>query len=144
MATNPQTPPDTSQPAMSATQQHEANILRALEVSPYELSFLAKHLLSHDWIPDSTDEQTINDAVFDFCESFHTGDRYLFPKRVDRLNFIFRAYSDDEEYFDPDDYEDFKEAQERRLGRETAEYNALRSLIAVIAIRESRKRNDGA
>jgi hypothetical protein len=34
MASNAQTTPDASPPAMTITQQHEANILRALEISP--------------------------------------------------------------------------------------------------------------
>lgn len=139
-----QSTPDTSQPVMTITQQHEANILRALEISPYELAFLEKHLLNNDWIPNATDEATINDAVFDFCESYHTNTRYEFPERVNRLNFLFRAFTDDEEMYDPDTHADYQEMRDRRLGRETAKYHAVRSLIADLTYRKNGVRNPGA
>ena len=134
--------PDTSLPALSPTQQHEANLLRALEISPHELAFLEKHLLNNDWIPNTADEEAINDAVFDFCESFHAVDRCKFPDRVGILNFLFRAFSDEEEYFEPYTYEDLQEARDRRLSRETARYHGVRSLIADLAFRKSGIRDD--
>jgi hypothetical protein len=144
MASNAQTTPDASPPAMTITQQHEANILRALEISPYELAFLEKHLLNNDWIPNTTDEAAINDAVFDFCESYHTNTRYQFPERVNRLNILFRAFTDEEEMYDPDDYADYQEWGNRRLGRETAKYHAVRALIADLTYRKNGVRNLGA
>jgi hypothetical protein len=144
MASNAQTTPEASPPAMTITQQHEANILRALEISPYELAFLEKHLLNNDWIPNATDEAAINDAVFDFCESYLTNTRYQFPERVNRLNFLFRAFTDDEEMYDPDDYADYQEMRDRRLGRETAKYHAVRSLIADLTYRKNGVRDPGA
>ncbi|GAB7332218.1 hypothetical protein MBLNU13_g04074t2 [Cladosporium sp. NU13] len=116
MASNAQTTPDTSHSTMSITQRQEANILH---------------------IPNTTDEAAINDAVFDFCESFHADGRYEFPERVNRLNFLFRAYSDDEELFDPDTYADFQEARNRRLSREITKYHGVRSLISELAFRKS-------
>lgn len=128
MASNPQanpnttpdaatnTNPDASHSTISVTQQHEANLLRALETSPHELAYLEKHLLNNNWIPNSADEAAIKDAVF---------------------NFLFRAYSDDEEYHDPDNYEDYEVTRDRKLSRETAKYHGVRSLIADIAMREN-------
>ncbi|GAB7332217.1 hypothetical protein MBLNU13_g04074t1 [Cladosporium sp. NU13] len=93
--------------------------------------------VDEDEIPNTTDEAAINDAVFDFCESFHADGRYEFPERVNRLNFLFRAYSDDEELFDPDTYADFQEARNRRLSREITKYHGVRSLISELAFRKS-------
>ena len=144
MASSPQTAPDTSQPATSASQQHEASLLRALEISPYELTYLERHLSKYGWIQKTTDEAAIKDAVFKFRESFFATDCYKFNDRVDRLNNLFDAFpGDDEEAFSPTDDMYCEEAFERRLNRETAKYNAVRSLIADLAMRESRKRENG-
>lgn len=132
--------PDTSPPAMTITQQHEANILRALEISPYDGETPPQQRL----IPNATDEAAINDAVFDFCESYHSNTRYEFPERVNRLNFLFRAFTDEEEMYNPDDYADYQEWGNRRLGRETAKYHAVRSLIADLTYRKNGVRNPGA
>ena len=140
--TTPSTNPDTSHSTMSAAQQHEADLLRALDISPYELSFLKKHLVNHGWIPNTSDEEVIEEAVFNFRESFFADDRHKFIDRVDRLNTLFDPYSADEEYY-PDYQDDFEEAYNRRLTRETAKYNAVRSLITDLAVRESRKRENG-
>ena len=154
MASNPQTSPNTlpnttsgtnpdiSHSTMSVAQQHEADLLRALEISPYKLSFLKKHLLDHGWIPNTSDEEVIEDTVFKFRESFFADDRHKFINRVDRLNTLFDPYPDDEEFYS--DYEDdLVEAYNRRLNRETAKYNAVRFLITDLAIRQSRKRENG-
>lgn len=142
MATNPQTPPDTSQPAMSALQQQEANLAHTLEITPYELVVLEKHLLSHGWIPGTAHEDAVKEAVFNFRESFFAANCFKFHFRVDRLNTLFDAYPTDEEYFAPID-QSAEEAWARRLNRETTKYNAARSLIADLAVRESRKRPVG-
>jgi hypothetical protein len=86
-------------PAMTATQQQEADILRALEVSPYELVVLEKHLLSHGWIPQTTNEEAMKKAVFNFHDSFFTANRYKFHRRVSRLNTLFDAFNSDKEDF---------------------------------------------
>jgi hypothetical protein len=139
MASNPPTTPENNHPTMSANQQHEADILRALEISPYELVVLEKHLLSHGWIPNTTNEEAIKEAVFNFRESFLAANRYQFPGPVNRLNFLFDAFLGHEEDFLID--MGVQEMCDIVLNRETAKYNAVRSLIADIAVRESRKRN---
>jgi hypothetical protein len=57
--------------ALSASQQHKSSLLQALEISPYELAILEKHLLSHGWVPFSTSEEAIDEAVLKFRESFY-------------------------------------------------------------------------
>lgn len=141
MASNAQNTPNISQPAKSTSQQHEADLLRALEISPFELAFLEKHLLGHGWVPNTTDEAAIKEAVYDFRVSFVTPNRYKFCEAVERLNTLFDAYPADEEIFTVD--EDAQDIFDRRLNRETAKYNAVRSLITDLAIRESRKRENG-
>jgi hypothetical protein len=144
MASEPQTTPNTSLPAFGPIELQEAIILPALDISPYELAFLGKHLLDNDWIPNTADEKAINDAVFDLCESFHANNRYEFPGRVHRLNFLFRAYSDEEEMRDPDNILEFQEARDRRLSRETAKYNTVRSFIADLTMRKNGVRDRAA
>jgi hypothetical protein len=103
MASNPETPPKNKALTMSATQQFEAQLLSVLEISSYELAVLEKHFLSNGYVPDTTDEAAIKDAVFDFRESFFAFNPYnnpLFSSRAARLNTLFDAYPDDEEYFD--------------------------------------------
>ena len=143
MASGTQTPPDISQPAMSATKQQDADLARVLEITPYELVVLEKHLLSHGWIPGTAHEDAVKEAVFHFRESFFAANCYKFNHHVDRLNTLFDAYPGDEEYFAPID-QSAEEAWARRLSRETTKYNAVRSLIAEIATRESRKRGNRA
>lgn len=141
MASNAQNPPNISQPAKSASQQHEADLLRALEINPFELAFLEKHLLSHGWVPNTTDEAAIKEAFYNFCVSFLTPNRYEFCHAVERLNTLFDAYPADEELFTVD--EAAQDIFDRRLNRETAKYNAVRSLIIDLVIRESCKRENG-
>jgi len=142
MDPDPQTTPDTSLPGLSPIQQHEANLLRALEISPYELVVLEKHLLSYGWIPQTTNEEAIKEAVFQLRESFFAANCYKFHRRVSRLNTLFEEDPDDEDLFGPVD-ETVAEAYDRRLSRDTAKYNAVRTLITDLAFRESRKRQNG-
>jgi hypothetical protein len=133
--------PDNNLPAMTASQQQEVDLLHTLEISLYELVVLEKHLLSHGWIPQTTNEEAIKEAVFNFRESFFTANRYKSHRRINRLNTLFDAFHGDEEDFLID--MGVQEMFDIVLSRETAKYNAVRSLIADVAGRESRKRNAG-
>ena len=54
MAPDPQTTTEGKTPTTSATQQLKTQLLHALEISLYELAVLEKHLVSHSWIPNTT------------------------------------------------------------------------------------------
>jgi hypothetical protein len=130
--------------APSASQQHKSRLLQALEISPYELAILEKHLLSHGWIPETTSEEAIDEAVLKFCESFHQPNHSKFPYKVWRLNTLFEAYVEDDEAHRVGGFIDnVRDDFVCVLKRETAKYDAVRTIIADIAIREERKRGDG-
>jgi hypothetical protein len=128
--------------ALSASQQHKSSLLQALEISPYELAILEKHLLSHGWVPISTSEEAIDEAVLKFRESFYQPDRYKFPCNVWRLDTLFEAYHEVDEAYKMDQFDGLRDMFVSDLERETTKYNAVRAIIADIAVREERKRGE--
>jgi hypothetical protein len=72
--------------------EFEATIATALEISLYDLEALKRYLLS-TWVPSSTDEAAITDAVFRFRVFYERRDRshlYSFPNNK-RLLRLFRG-----------------------------------------------------
>lgn len=129
-----------------AEQDFEATMLAALEISSYDLEVLKRYLLSILWVPISTDEEAIADAVFRFRKSYkRAGCNYhnVFPenKRLVRL-FEVWATVEIEEWETEFEFAELspRENHNLELQRETAKYNAIRTLFAHLADRESRKR----
>ena len=123
----------------------DATTSATLEISSYDLAVLKRHLIAQKWVPASTDQDAIEDAVFIFRRTF----RYDYTHQTDydytkifrgnkRLMRLFEVWaseeiedSEAERSFDPN------EVNEREVERETAKYNAVRALIAHLAARKS-------
>lgn len=131
-------------------QDFEATILEALEISSFDLEVLRRYLVSSRWVPASTDEEAAADAVFKFRKSykpFSCSHHQAFPlnKRLARL---FEVWGTEE----IEDWEEKvgmserspREHYELEVQRETAKYNAMRTLFVHLADRESRKRAKAA
>lgn len=126
--------------------EFDATIAATLEFSSYDLAVLKRHLIAQKWIPDSTDEDEIEDAVFRFRRTYRSDRTYQIDydytsifrgnKRLARLFEVWASEeiedSEAERSFDPN------EVNEREVQRETAKYDAVRTLIAHLAARKSR------
>lgn len=55
---------------VSTTKTFEQTLLTDLEISPYDLIVLKRYLKANHWIPATTSEEAIEDAVFRFRETF--------------------------------------------------------------------------
>jgi hypothetical protein len=139
---------ESQQQTVGPAREQRTRLLKTLEISPYELVILEKHLLAHDWIPKDTSEEAIDEAVFKFRESFGNHDRgyrttSIFPKKAYRLEELFEAsYFEDLEEWQDRDVDDWKGIYDLKLQRETAKYDAVRAIIVDIAAREERKRSE--
>lgn len=75
------------------------DVYTALEISPYELTSLKKYLIAapEGWIPDSTSEEAIEDAVYNFHASFKSrnGKDPRFPV-YSRIQTLWDAWDSDE------------------------------------------------
>lgn len=140
-----------NQPANAAKQQQptidlrpdqdfEANLLKTLEISAYDLVALKSYLTGAQFIPTSSDEDGVDNAVFLFRRRFSSAS-YLFPAN-ERLNKLFEAWNDEHVEFWVKEHGE-RNAQARyelQLQRETAKYNAVRALIAYLAARQKIER----
>jgi hypothetical protein len=129
--------------AQSAAQQQRTYLLQNLEISQYELGFLERYLLTAGWVPASTTEAAIDEAVYNFRADRSSIERYDFPQNVWRLNTLFDAYIDDEDGWKMSDVGNWRETFVCDLQRETAKYDAVRTIFADLATSESRKRGAG-
>jgi len=121
----------------------EATLLESLDISSYDLAVLEHHLVAAKWVPSSSDEDAIKDAVFRFRQSYESDDydySKIFPGH-ERLASLFETFIDEDvaecqmEY----SYRDLGPVGQFKLivKRETAKYNAVRALIAHLAARKS-------
>lgn len=126
-------------------QDFEKFLLNVLEISPYDLAVLKRYLIATQVVPDTTDEDAIEDAVYRFRTSYDGPDRPKFGHNL-RLNRLFEVWNDK-------DVEGWEELDEDRyppdtfslvLDRETAKYNAVRSLIAHLAAHNKLKNREPA
>lgn len=123
----------------------EAAILAALEISPYDLAVLERQLVSEKWVPDSTGEGAIKDAVFRFRKSYKDRDYYQVFSGNRRLRTLFEVWNDEEvAEWETNADRSPRETFELELKRETAKYNAVRALIAHLAARKKSKSGDDA
>jgi hypothetical protein len=123
----------------------DATISATLEISSYDLAVLKRHLIAQKWVPASTDENSIEDAVFRFRRTY----RYDLTCQTDydyrnifrgnkRLARLFEVWaSDDIEESEDDRLHDPREVELREVQRETAKYDAVRALIAHLAARKN-------
>ena len=127
------------------TKDFDATIAATLEISSYDLAVLKRHLIAQKWIPASTDEDAIEDAVFRFRRTYRPDRAFQTDydyknifKGNKRLMRLFEVWASDEiedseaeRSFDPN------EVNEREVHRETAKYDAVRDLIAHLAARKN-------
>jgi hypothetical protein len=83
-----------------------------LEISSYDLAVLKRHLIAQKWIPASTDEDAIEDAVFRFRRTYRP-DR-AFQTEYDYKN-ILRGNKRLTRLFEVWASEDFEELEADRL-----------------------------
>jgi hypothetical protein len=124
--------------------EFEATITTALEISPYDLEVLKRYLLSGKWIPSSTDEAAVTDAVFRLRQlSSHNNYRlYAFPNNK-RLSRLFKVWGteDIEEWESECGRRAPKEDYDLEVQRETTKYTAVRDLFMHMAVSEASKRD---
>ena len=124
-------------------QDFEATLLESLEISSWDLAVLEHHLVAAKWVPSSTEEEAVKEAVFRFRQSYEsaTVDYDSIFSRNKRLIRLFHIWNDKEvEESEPEDaYEYMYHGEKFQLivKRETAKYNAVRSLIAHLAARKN-------
>jgi hypothetical protein len=128
--------------------EFEAIITTALEISPFDLEVLKRHLLFAKWIPSSTDEAAISDAVFRLRKLYKRGDdsyKHSFPenRRLLRLFDVWATEDIEEcelEYADRGPKDEYNLA----VRRESTKYNAVRDLFMHLAVSEASKRDKAA
>lgn len=127
------------------TKDFDAAIAATLEISSYDLAVLKRHLIAQKWIPASTDEDEIENAVFRFRRSYWPDRAYqaeydyknIFRDNK-RLTRLFEVWASEEiEEMETGTLHDPSEMNEREVQRETAKYDAVRTLIAHLAARKS-------
>lgn len=128
-------------------QEFEATLLESLEISSYDLAVLEHHLVAVKWVPSSTDEDAIKEAVFKFRQSYKSADykhRSIFSDN-ERLVRLFECWSEEEVERDEIDFAEsgHKAFYELVVKRETAKYNAVRALISHLTVRKSAKGSTG-
>lgn len=123
----------------------ERTLLKILEISPYDLAVLKRYLIATQIVPDTADEDAIEDAVYKFRTSYDGPSRPTFNYNR-RINRLFNVWNGE-------DVEGWEELDEDRyppdtfnllLDRETAKYNAVRSLIAHLAAHNKNKTREPA
>jgi hypothetical protein len=132
------------QPRPATAKDFDASISAKLEVSPYDLAVLKRHLVAQKWIPASTDDDAIEDAIYRFRRTYIFDHATLFEynyhlifKDNKRLTRLFEVWAT-EELEEMEDHCDLSlgELNERALQRETAKYLAVRDLFAHLAARK--------
>lgn len=123
-------------------QDFEATLLEPLEISSYDLAVLEHHLVAAKWVPNSNEEAAIKDAVFRFRQSYKSADykyRTIFPDN-ERLTRLFEIWPDQEveesEMEGANEYMNPLHKFNLVVKRETAKYNAVRSLTTHLAARK--------
>lgn len=123
----------------------DATISATLEISSYDLAALKRHLIAQKWVPASTDEDSIEDAVFRFRRTYRSNRAYqpeydyenIFRDNKQLIR-LFEVWASDEiEDREADRLYDPSDMNEREVQRETAKYDAVRALIAHLAARKS-------
>ena len=134
-----------SQQKTNTAKDFDATISATLEISSYDLAVLKRHLIAQKWVPSSTDEDTIEDAVFRFRRTYRSNRAYqpdydyenIFRDNK-RLIRLFEVWASEEiEDREADRLYDPSDMNEREVQRETAKYDAVRALIAHLAARKS-------
>jgi hypothetical protein len=123
----------------------EATISATLEISSFDLAVLKRHLIAQNWVPASTDEDLIEDAVFRFRRTYRTDRAYQINldyentfKDNKRLTTLFDVWASEQIREMEVDYDhDPKSLHELELQRETAKYDAVRALFAHLAVRKN-------
>ena len=141
-----QAPVDTSEQRKKTSvpwQDFEVTLLQSLEISSWDLAVLEHHLVAAKWVPSSTEEDAVKEAVFRLRQSYESAVvdyASIFP-RNERLTRLFDIWTDMEveeaEMEDMHRYMDPGEKFKLIVKRETAKYNAVRSLIAHLAARKN-------
>jgi hypothetical protein len=128
-----------------AAKSFDATISASLEISSYDLAVLKRQLIAHKWVPASTDEDAIEDAVLRFRRTYRPNRAYqpdydyenIFRDNK-RLMRLFEVWASEEiEESEADRSFDPNEVNEREVERETAKYEAVRALIAHLAARKN-------
>lgn len=127
-------------------QDFETTLLTALEISPYDLEVLERFLIAEKWIPVSTDEQAIKNAVYMFRKSYKSDDYRLVFRGNPRLHRLFEVWADEdiEEFVIDCGDMDPRAHFEIYLQRETAKYKGVRALFAHLAARNKRQSGNNA
>lgn len=127
----------------STTKAFDQTLLTDLEISPYDLVVLKRYLKANDWIPATTNEDAIEDAVFRFRETFEKQSiRYKSPQNFKgnpRLDTLFDIWCEEdisEWEFDCGNHS-LKTWRDLELKRETTKYNAVCALFADLAARQN-------
>jgi hypothetical protein len=137
------------QKPVKTEREFEATIITALEISPYDLKALKHYLLLAKWIPVSTDEAAITDAVLKLRQFYEYNHNHVwaFSDNV-RLQRLFEARGTG---WIEDWESDFgltgrapKATYDLEVRRKTIKYNAVRDLFMHMAVSEASERDKAA
>jgi hypothetical protein len=130
------------QPKSETAKDFDAAIAATLEISSYDLAVLKRHLIAQNWVPASTDEHEIDDAVFRFRKTYRPGrahqvvrsDYHNIFKDNPRLSGLFNVWANGEIEDHQAEYEhDPMSLNATEIHRESAKYDAVRALLAHLA-----------
>lgn len=133
MASNP--PPQDHEARRKPTTtafELETAVLEDLKISSYDLAALKKFLIAQELFPRLSNQQSIDTKALEFRDSYCV-DPLTFAHNP-RLDTLFGLRVDDFEVFLRDSLDIDADTYERReIQRETAKFNALRSVVADVA-----------